>query len=521
MSQIDRFMGLAFPNLVNEYITITRIDNNNRVDEKHFDNIDDAVTYALRKDKAYWNTYYSVTSTDGTGRATDNLKTRSCIVLDFDKKQLGDNFNHIDILHKFKSIRCYYHCIVDSGHGYHVYIFIEPTTDLEAVEQVTKCLAVATGADSKATLKTQLMRVPGTVNIKEAGTKNHKQVKIVYLADDDTVKRLPIDHYQYNYVTERNRQTNIEYVMRDDHTPQCVRDIIITGSNTGDRNADLQTIVVALKRQGKTLAEVRAVIDEWLANTEAMSDLDYQVEYMYNNLYNGTLNCRECPHKGDCYTVEDDFVNDSPKFKIPNRDLKTITNSRSTRKGVKKVMNGNMLVVYGVLANHTKGLYRDELIQELTYKGDNKEAVDNAKCCFSDKTLKQTIEQLKDNGFIEETKINRRSFYKLKSNRVKDDLKVKISFGAVYECIKGRITPTELELYCYMKYLNHIKPKKRGDIPRAITVTQEQLAHDLGVDRTVITKMIQKLLNEKYISINYIAKSANNNFMYNSYLLNY
>ena len=184
-------------------------------------------------------------------------------------------------------------------------------------------------------------------------------------------------------------------------------------------------------------------------------------------------------------------------------------------------MNGNMLVVYGVLANHTNGLYRDELIQELTYKGDNRGTVDNPKCCFSDKTLKQTIDQWEDKGFVEISKVGRRSFYKLKSNRVRDDLKVKISFAAVYECIKGRITPTELELYCYLKYLNHVKPKVSGDIPRAITVTQEQLARDLRVDRTVVTKMIQNLLEQKYISINYRAKSANNNFMYNSYVLNY
>lgn len=520
MSQITKFMEIPFPQLANqEYITITRIDNNDRVAEKHFNNIDDAVTYALGKDKAYWNTYYSVTSTDGLGRATENLKTRSCICLDFDKKELGDDFNHIDILHKFKSIRCFYHAIIDSGHGLHVYIAIEPTSDLEAVEEVTKCLAILTGADSKATLKTQLMRMPNTVNIKEAGTKNHKQVKIVYLASDDKIKRLPISHFQYNYVTERTKNTNISYVIRNDHTPNCVVDILRSGSTVGNRNAHLQTIVVALKRQGKSLAEVRAVVSEWLNNTEAMDGLEYQVEYMYNHLYNGTLGCKDCPHKGECYTVEDDFIDDSPKFKIPNRDLKTITNSRSTRKGVKKLMNGNMLVVYGVLANHTKGLYRDELIQELTYKGGNGEP--EGKCCFSDKTLKQTIEQLKDNGFIEETKINRRSFYKLKSNRVKDNLKVKVSFAAVYECIKGRITPTELELFCYLKYLNHVKPKKRGDIPRAITVTQEQLARDLRVDRTVVTKMIQKLLDEKYISINYRAKSTNNNFMYNSYLLNY
>ena len=512
-------MELVYPSLEDdEYINITRI-NDNRVSSEYFKSTSEAAKYALKADKHYYNTYYSLATTDGLGRATSNLKTRSCLVFDFDKSALGEDFTHKTILKLFNSIRLYYHAIIDSGNGYHVYIFIQGTADLEAVEAVQKAVAVRLNADLKATLRTQLMRVPGTINIKHGDSKH---VNIIHLADDEHIKRLPIEHYVYNYVTERYKtdNTNVSWVMRDKFTPSCVRSILEAGSKVGSRNADLQTLVVALKRQGKSLAEIRAIISEWLENTQEFQDLEYQIKYMYENLYNGTLNCRECPHRGECYVREDDYIDNNPKFKVPQRDLKTITNSRSIRRGV-KFMNGSMLIVYGVLANHANGLYRDELIQELTYKGDDRGTVDNPKCCFSDKTLKQTIDQLEDKGFVEISKVGRRSFYKLKSNRVRDDLKVKISFAAVYECIKGRITPTELELYCYLKYLNHIKPKVRGDIPRAITVTQEQLARDLRVDRTVVTKMIQKLLEQKYISINYRAKSANNSFMYNSYVLNY
>ena len=96
MDQNTRFMKLVFPNLVNEYITITRIDNTNIVQERHFNNVDDAMTYATGPDKSYWNTYYSVSTTDGIGRSTNNLKTRNCICLDYDKKELGESFSHID-----------------------------------------------------------------------------------------------------------------------------------------------------------------------------------------------------------------------------------------------------------------------------------------------------------------------------------------------------------------------------------------------------------------------------------------
>lgn len=520
MNQNTRFMKLVFPNLVNEYITITRIDNTNIVQERHFNNVDDAITYATGIDKSYWNTYYSVTTTDGIGRSTDNLKTRNCICLDYDKKELGENFNHIDILHKFKNIRCFYHCIIDTGHGYHVYIFIEPTTDLKAVEEVTKCLAMLTGADTKATLPTQLMRVPGTVNIKEAGKKNHKRVNIVYLADDSKIKLLPISHYQYNYVTESTKNTNIQYVMRDNHIPNCVTNILKNGSKVGNRNSDLQILVVALKRMGKTLAEIKSIVAEWLNNTETMDDLHYQVEYMYNNLYNGVLNCTECPHKGECYTrgASQTVINDGfNELKFPNRDLKLITNSRSKRKGV-RMMDGDMLVLYGILLNHNKGMFKDEITKELTYKlkGDAE-----YKCCFSDKVIRETLKKLEDNKFIDVSTVERKKFYKLKPNRVKDELKVSISFGAVYNTIIGVITPSELQLYCYMKYLNKVTPPKRGEYANALTINQDELARDLGITRERVTQMIQNLLDRRAISINYRAKSRNSGFMYNSYLLNY
>ena len=72
-----------------------------------------------------------------------------------------------------------------------------------------------------------------------------------------------------------------------------------------------------------------------------------------------------------------------------------------------------------------------------------------------------------------------------------------------------------------MKYLNKVTPTKRGQSLNALQVNQEDLARDLGVDRVRITQMIQNLLDEKLLSIDYRAKSRNTSFMYNVYLLNY
>ena len=518
MEKLTRFMKNVFPTLEeHEFITVVRI-NDNKTEEIRCKSIDEVVNFCNRKDKYFYNSYYSLATTDGLGRTANNLKSRACLCWDFDKKDLGQDFNVKDILHLFKSIRLYYHAIVDSGHGYHVYVFIEPTTDLEAVEAVQRAVAIRLGADTHATLKTQLMRVPGTVNIKHG---NKFPVKIVYLSDNAHIKRLPISHYQYNYVTERYKtgNTNIKWAMRDDRLPYCVRNILERGSEVGERNADLQTIVVALKRLGKSEAEVRAVVSEWLENTEKMEDLDYQLHYMYENLYNGCLNCKECPYRSECY-VRDTVVKplDYPVLKIPDRDLVKIKNSRIKKKG-KKYMNGNMLIIYSVLLRHNKGLFKDELTEELTYK--NPEKGIEAKCCMSDKTIRNTLKELEENGFIEVKTVDRKKVYKLKANRVSAENKFTVSYASAYEVVKGCITAEEFQLYCYMKYLCKITPKKRGEDPFSLQVNQDKLADDLGVDRSVVTKMIQNLIDEKLIQLYSRNKSKNNNFMYNTYLLNY
>ena len=247
----------------------------------------------------------------------------------------------------------------------------------------------------------------------------------------------------------------------------------------------------------------------------------YQLHYMYENLYNGCLNCKDCPHRSECYVVDNIGGNVAPEgypmLAIPNRDVKLIANSRRKR-GKVKFMNGNMIVVYTVLMNHRKGLYRNELVEELSYRERDD---DKLKCCFSDNTITKTLNELHVNGFIDITTEGRRKFIKLKSNRVSEDLKIRISYASTYECIKGDITPTELELYCYMKYLNKITPRKRGEAENALTVTQDELARDLGVDQSRIAQMISNLLGRKLLSINYRGRNRSGTYMYNSYLLNY
>ena len=133
------------------------------------------------------------------------------------------------------------------------------------------------------------------------------------------------------------------------------------------------------------------------------------------------------------------------------------------------------------------------------------------------------MKELEDNGFITVETINRKKFYKLNKERSKEECKFIISFSATYECIKGFISTEEYELYCYMRYLHH---KEQREYPNALKgnlfrINQEDLARELGVTQQRISKMINKLIDEKLLSLWYRDKKENSPFFYNTYRLNY
>ena len=59
-----------------------------------------------------------------------------------------------------------------------------------------------------------------------------------------------------------NENKNIEYLLRE-QIPKCLANIITTGTTIGNRNKDLQKIVVLLKGMKKSEAEILAITKEW------------------------------------------------------------------------------------------------------------------------------------------------------------------------------------------------------------------------------------------------------------------
>lgn len=494
----------------NQYIRVLQAKDD-YLKSEFFNNIDDLINHTSSKNSKRLNNYFSLSTTNGQGGTKENLVNRSVLGFDFDKKQESPGFNHKDILNRFKKIGLFYHSLIDSGNGYHVYVFIDPTDDILKIEAVQQAIGEMVGADEKALKSTQLLRVPFTYNVKN---NDFKTVSIVHLEDSNSIKRKDIDYLYNKYCTyEKSKGSKAtKHIKETTNIPPCIDELLEKGSKQGHRYEDLKKIVVNLRNRNKTLNEIKQVAKEWSYKSDYNDNLDYRTENIYNNLKAVKMECKGCKHYDKCYnSIDSDFNYPVDEDILNISETRARTLKDSNRKGV-KTMDGNDLMIYGVLLNHTEGLYRQEIIKEITYKD---------KVRLSDKTLTAALKSLENNSFIDVT--GKPKFYKVKPIRAKIELTYKISYAATYEAIKENISTEELRLYNYMRYLHNKQQRENNKSLKGnlFQINQVELAKELGVTQVRISQMIQQLLQEKLLSIWYRQPSKNNGFEYNVYRLNY
>lgn len=514
----------------NEYI---RIYQNNKTNEvtlfdfdkrdyskvEFFNNIDDVVSYCTSKNSSFTNTYFSLATTNGSGGTFQDLQNRYCIAFDFDKKNY-DNLTLADIVNKFNELKLYYHALVDSGNGYHAYICINRTNDHKLVEEVTKTIAKKLGADLNACKTTQVLRMPLTYNIKD----KKKQVRIIKLYDKETIKRYDIEALAKRFCRDvkTTTDTNIKYIL-DTKVPHCIAEILKNGSIDGNKNKDLQKIIVSLRLRNKTLSQVFAIAKEWNYKSENSfndSELEYQVNYMYENLRNVDFGCKNCNLTNECWSkIESDFIytEDDILLNMAHKHAKDL--KYKNRKGA-KVMNGNQLFIYNVLLNNKdRELNVDEITELITYKRKNK--IKNV--AMGEKTLRDTLKELLENDYISMNKGNARAgiphTYKINTVRCKVDKEYTISYFATLAVIWGIITTEELRLYTHMRYKQDLLVKEGKAKGNILRINQEELAKDLGLTQQAISHNIDGLIEAKILDI-WETKVNDNGFIYYTYRLN-
>lgn len=497
-----------------EYIKIEKYNNKQLKKEEYYNNINEIDMNISSADKFYYDTYFSLSTNNGQSKKTDDSLSRTCIAFDFDKKD-NEGLTTIDLMYIFDKIGLFYHCIIDSGHGYHVYIFINKTNNLKLIKEVTKHIAILVGADLNCT--TQILRVPFTFNCKNENDK--KRVNIVKLYKD--IRRKNIEELAKRYIMKCNENKNTKYLLNE-RISHCLKSILDNGSDEGNRNKDLQKIVILLRNMRKSEANILAIAKEWNAkNSKCLSDveLEYQVNNMYYKLATTELNCDSCEYNKDCYSrvmSNFEYKEDEQLIQYSENMCKKC---KKNKKGVAK-MNGNQLLIIGILKTHFDGLTQEQLLDKLQYTNE-KYKIENV--AMSKPTLVKTLKELEENKYITYEVVDRKRVYTLIKERVKEECKFIINYGVVRECVKGFITSSELELYCYMRYLHNEQQrlglaKHRGNL---FQITQEELALKMGIHRERITVMINNLIKEDIVSIWYRGKLENSPCWYNVYRLNY
>lgn len=490
-----------------EYIALFKANKDFNKTE-FYNNIDDLIASILQPQNFYYNTYFNLATTNGLGRNAESQMTRTCIGLDFDRKKLGEKCNMYYIQEICKKNNLFYNAMVDSGHGFHIYIFIEPTNNIKLVQEVTNALIKRLNADEDANLTTQLLRVPMTMNVKDP--KDKKRVNLVFL--DDNVKRKNINDLAKFYITESIKYDKSNYLINNMNIKYCMSLALKNGTSDGERHKTLYKLVKTLQFANKTKQQILFVLEDWNSKCNPpleSNDLKNGINSAYESIYGVKYNCEECEYKNKCNeNIEKE--KDLEGYEVISTQEKIF---KRCKKGAKKEMKGNKLIIYGILKSYPGLVSKEKIVEEITYED---------KMAISEKTLRTTLKEMIEDGYLETVEENKINLYRLKKERItNEDLKIIIRKSMVYECIKGNITQSELQFYCFLCYLQNVM--KRNDKTKGclLKITQEEIAKEYGIEQSRVSKMLKKLKDEKYITIWDFHTSKRNGYVYYTYSLNY
>ena len=508
----------------NEHIRILQTNEKTNFSKaSYFKDVDDLISFTTNKHRVFNNTYFNLCSVNGNGGSKDDLIKRYVLGFDFDKKDLGKDFTHKNVMEKFKELKLWYHIIVDSGNGYHAYMIIEPTNDLDKVEEVQKALGNLLNSDMNATLRTQILRVPYTFNVKDKA----KEVRIIKQFDKKTIKKYDINQLHKKYCSEFRKNENDKNVVinLNNSYPACVENALKNGSKVGSRNRDLFNIVIALKHKKHNLSQVKFTIHQWnKLNEEPLPDdsldLDSEVERIFNN-YDGYI-CNSCniEAKENCKSyVVSDFNLEQHQENIISVQHKVAKQCRnSVRKGA-KTMEGNELFIYNVLTNNVgfEDLTIDMIMERITDRKTKKPAL-------SRPTLLKALKGLEDKGYISIVKgvkkLGIKDTYKINAKKINDDNSFKMSYLINVLVIKGEITTTELKIYTHMRYLHHLDvqdEKAKGNI---FVISRSELAKSLNMDENNVAKALNSLWENMVLDRRSVQSKNNPSIFYYEYKLN-
>lgn len=359
----------------------------------------------VNKYKYNFNIYVGLSTTKGKGGTAEFMHRRRVLMVDFDKKDyplyktVEDFSAHI----KSRIKILFTHMIIDSGNGYHFYIATNQLKNTQRMADVNKALGEILGADLKATLSTQIARLPTSLNLKDK--ENPKPVTIVA----NNLESAPDKFKRYNLLKIENfierYSRNTEILNKAPQTPPqeykrcssyyCIEAMLSEGVNQGERNFALGRIVKYLKDiKGYTEFNALKTVQDW--NLRCNPPKSPQIiEHDFKLYWDGNYKLLGCnvPNPKDQQTIY--------RFCDKSKCNAIFENTKNDEiEGVELAFDNNILkntylrnlsgyhyMIISILDFHKKPMRRQDIVRGLTGR---KTKV----CCISDNTLRSVLNDL-------------------------------------------------------------------------------------------------------------------------------
>ena len=513
-----------------EWIRLVRI---NKISNETF------VDYIKTYDEYYnyiqtykWNfdLYNQLATNIGRDKGTESQqRTRRVLFLDFDQKDYErlSGAKAFTGFIKSKIKKLFLHACINSGHGYHYYICIdEKANNAKEVVELNKTLADIFKADLKATLSTQIARIPCSFNHKtEDGEYDYQDpgkweyVRVVNNAykNGPQYRAYPLSEiksYISDYYKNLDKEVNI-FALKEwkeakngkEFNYFCIERVKHEGAVKGQRNFWHGRIVKSMQKQGYSEQEIFAACKEYNAacippksDSVILDDTARFLKKKYNltGCYGAfpedderhwwvAMQCDEAKCKtfncGLCITEMDTDEKHNPQRAAGAKINKKILKNSTLRK-----MTGNdylvitLIDVYEVLYGR-KGFRVRDLVDKLKSKYAKRR-------CIGDKTLKPLLLNLQEKKWIQIVEDKKKPGVFLDSRlvltrRLKEIRQgyIEFYFNIARALIDGRIVANE-----YLVYITLLRNLDNGR-----PVTYDELAYDLDFSRQNVAKYIKNL----------------------------
>lgn len=271
LSTLDNYIDFLFPSLLaNEKIAVFRRRGTRVI---YFEN-KELLKLRIKQGLKDCDTFITLSTVkdDAKTKEAESMNRRFCLGFDFDKKDFKGKLETIQEFTKHfrDTTGLFIHYVIDSGHGYHIYVGIEETTDIPRVTSITRRFAVLCKADLSNISKAQSLRLPGTLNHKYP--QNILSVNVVSAyKNDDKFRRYTLDYLE-DKLKKLEKAAGIgRQVVRKKSIPRkfkgmypCVAKMLNDGVPKGERNKCLARIVSYFRDIAKVNYDsAKKIVLEW------------------------------------------------------------------------------------------------------------------------------------------------------------------------------------------------------------------------------------------------------------------